>query len=342
MNQAAAITLPELEKGRSLWQDALARFFRNRFAVLCAAVLLGIIALCYIGPHFVQDPDTQDLASRVTPPSMHYAKTPDSQDPAGGVTPSEKKKIHLLGTDDLGRDLFSRLLSGGQVSLNVAIIATFIAIVIGLLYGAVSGFLGGRADAVMMRIVDILMSLPFILFIILIKVMLDGQEWLNRFGVWLSELRYGPNSSERINVNMLVLYVAIGAVEWPTMARIVRSQVLSLRKMEFVEAATSLGLSQPAIILRHIIPNALGPAIVYATLIIPSVMLLEAALSYLGLGVQPPQASWGSLIEEGVKSMEVAPWLIWAPAGVFFLTLFCFNFVGDGLRDAFDVKAAKD
>lgn len=321
MNQAAAITLPELEKGRSLWQDALARFFRNRFAVLCAAVLIGIIALCYIGPHFVQDPDTQDLASRVTPPA---------------------KNGHILGTDDLGRDLFSRLLSGGQVSLNVAIIATFIAIVIGLLYGAVSGFLGGRADAVMMRIVDILMSLPFILFIILIKVMLDGQDWLNRFGVWLSELRYGANSTERINVNMLVLYVAIGAVEWPTMARIVRSQVLSLRKMEFVEAATSLGLSQTAIILRHIIPNALGPAIVYATLIIPSVMLLEAALSYLGLGVEPPQASWGSLIEEGVKSMEVAPWLIWVPAGVFFLTLFCFNFVGDGLRDAFDVKAAKD
>jgi oligopeptide transport system permease protein len=216
----------------------------------------------------------------------------------------------------LGRDLLVRLLYGGRISLGVALCATLVALTIGVVYGAVAGYIGGKVDGFMMRVVDIIYSLPFTIFVILLMVL---------FGR-----------------NIILLFVAIGAVEWLTMARIVRSQIMSLKKMEFIEAARSLGLGNGRIIFRHMIPNALGPIIVYTTLTIPAVMLLEATLSFLGLGVQPPMSSWGTLIKDGAEKMEEFPWLLIFPGTVFSLTLFSLNFLGDGLRDALDVRAAKD
>jgi oligopeptide transport system permease protein len=198
----------------------------------------------------------------------------------------------------------------------VGLCATVVSLTIGVLYGAVSGFVGGKLDALMMRIVDILYALPFTIFVILLMVF---------FGR-----------------NIILLFVAIGAVEWLTMARIVRGQVASLRKQEFIEAAVALGLRRRRIILRHMIPNVLGPVLVYTTLTIPSVMLLEAFLSFLGLGVQPPMSSWGLLLKEGAEMMEEAPWLLVYPGILFSLTLFSLNFLGDGLRDALDPRASKD
>jgi len=222
---------------------------------------------------------------------------------------------HWLGTDRLGRDLFIRLLYGGRISLMVGLAATFVSLTIGVFYGAISGFIGGKLDALMMRIVDILYALPFTIFVILLMVF---------FGR-----------------NIILLFVAIGAVEWLTMARIVRGQVMSLKQQEFVDAARILGVKKRNIILRHMIPNLLGPVIVYATLTIPGVMLLEAFLSFLGLGVQPPMASWGVLIKEGAEVMEEYTWLLFFPAGALAITLFSLNFLGDGLRDALDVRGSK-
>ena len=223
---------------------------------------------------------------------------------------------HWLGTDPLGRDLLVRLLYGGRISLAVRLAATLVALTIGVTYGAVAGFFGGKLDAVMMRAVDIMYSLPFAIFVILLMVF---------FGR-----------------NIVLLFVAIGAVEWLTMARIVRSQVMAIKKMEFIEAARSLGFGRRRIIFRHILPNVLGPIIVYTTLTIPGVMLLEAFLSFLGLGVQPPMSSWGVLIKDGAEKMEEFPWLLIYPGAIFSLTLFSLNFLGDGLRDALDVRSSKD
>jgi oligopeptide transport system permease protein len=209
-----------------------------------------------------------------------------------------------------------RLLFGGRVSLGVGLCATFVALTIGVVYGAVAGYVGGKRDAIMMRTVDIMYSLPFPIFVILLMVF---------FGR-----------------NIILLFVAIGAVEWLTMARIVRSQVMSVKRMEFIEAARSLGLGRRRIIFRHILPNILGPIIVYTTLTIPAVMLLEAFLSFLGLGVQPPMSSWGVLIKDGAEKMEEFPWLLIYPGALFSLTLFSLNFLGDGLRDALDVRSSKD
>ena len=209
-----------------------------------------------------------------------------------------------------------RLLYGGRISLGVGLCATFVALTIGVVYGAVAGYVGGKADAVMMRLVDIIYALPFTIFVILLMVF---------FGR-----------------NIVLLFVAIGAVEWLTMARIVRGQIMALKKMEFIEAARALGYSHRRIIFRHLLPNALGPIIVYTTLTIPGVMLLEAFLSFLGLGVQPPMSSWGTLIKDGAEKMEEFWWLLVFPGGIFSLTLFSLNFLGDGLRDALDVRAAKD
>ena len=283
------------EPGRSLWQDAWARMRRNRMAVFGAIALVVIAAASLLGPLVLAyGYEEQNLLLGAAPPSA----------------------AHPLGTDKLGRDQLARILYGGRVSLLVGIAATAVSLTIGVLWGSVAAYLGGKVDAVMMRIVDILYALPFTIFVILLMTV---------FGR-----------------NFVLLFVAIGAVEWLTMARIVRGQVLALKRQEFIEAAIALGLRKQRIILRHLIPNVLGPVAVYTTLTIPAVMLLEAFLSFLGLGVQPPMASWGLLIKEGAEMMEEAPWLLLYPAALFTLTLFSLNFVGDGLRDALDVRASRD
>ena len=284
-----------VEQGRSLWQDAWARLRKNRMAVFGAIALVVVTALALLGPLLLAySYEEQDLLLGAAPPSAE----------------------HLLGTDKLGRDQLARVLYGGRVSLLVGLAATGVSLTIGLFWGSVAGYLGGKVDAVMMRIVDILYALPFTIFVILLMTV---------FGR-----------------NFILLFVAIGAVEWLTMARIVRGQVLALKRQEFIEAAVALGLRKRRIILRHMIPNVLGPVAVYTTLTIPAVMLLEAFLSFLGLGVQPPMSSWGLLIKEGAEMMEEAPWLLVYPAAVFTLTLFSLNFLGDGLRDALDVRASRD
>jgi oligopeptide transport system permease protein len=288
-------SLTPTERGSSPWQDAWHRLQKNRLAVFGGIMLILLTLLCLIGPWFIG-----------------YSYQEQNLD-RGATAPSS---AHWLGTDTLGRDLLVRLLHGGRISLGVGLCATFVALTIGVIYGAVAGYVGGRTDAVMMRLVDIIYALPFTIFVILLMVFLGR--------------------------NIVLLFVAIGAVEWLTMARIVRSQIMSLKKMEFIEAARSLGYGHRRIIFRHLLPNALGPIIVYTTLTIPGVMLLEAFLSFLGLGVQPPMSSWGTLIKDGAEKMEEYWWLLVFPGALFSLTLFSLNFLGDGLRDALDVRAAKD
>ncbi len=284
-----------MPKGISLWDDAWMRLRKNKLAMFGLVFLIVMMLLCLFAP-------------LITPYGYEEQNLR-----LGAVGPSAS---HWLGTDTFGRDLLTRILYGGRVSLAVGFIATSVALLIGVSYGAVAGYLGGRADALMMRLVDIIYALPFMIFIILLMVV---------FGR-----------------NILLLFLAIGAVEWLVMARIVRGQVQSLRQQEFVEAAVSIGLSPLSIIRKHLIPNALGPIIVYTTLTIPNVMLLEAFLSFLGLGIQPPQSSWGLLISYGVESMEEYPWLLIFPGLALTLTLFALNFLGDGLRDALDPKASRD
>jgi len=287
--------LEEAERGTSLWRDACQRLGKNKMAVISAVILILIVLASFIGPLFLKlSYETQNLQLGAVPPGVR----------------------HWLGTDTLGRDLFVRILYGGRVSMSVGFCATAVALTIGVFYGAISGFLGGKIDMLMMRIVDIIFALPFTVFVILLMVFF-GRKFV-------------------------LLFVAIGAVQWLTMARIVRGQVLSLRHQEFIEAAEALGLSRPRIIFRHMIPNALGPIIVYATLTVPAVMLLEAFLSFLGLGVEPPMSSWGVLIKEGAEVMEEFPWLLIYPGLILALTLFSLNFLGDGLRDALDPRASKD
>jgi len=283
------------EHGSSPGHDAWLRLRQNRLAVFGGAVLAVVALVCLVGPWFSPyGYEDQDLALGASAPGWS----------------------HWLGTDVLGRDLLVRLLYGGRISLAVGLSATVVALTIGVVYGAVAGFFGGKLDAALMRAVDILYSLPFTIFVILLMVF---------FGR-----------------NIILLFVAIGAVEWLTMARIVRGQVQSIKRMEFVEAAHALGFGRRRILFRHILPNLLGPIIVYTTLTIPSVMLLEAFLSFLGLGVQPPMSSWGVLIKDGAEKMEEFPWLLLFPGTVFSLTLFSLNFLGDGLRDALDVRSSKD
>ena len=287
--------ISETPEGSSLWRDAWIRLRANRLATLSLFFFIFISILTIIGPEVISTSyEDQDLNNTFAKPGS----------------------THLFGTDNLGRDLFACVLHGGRISLAVGFLATAVSLVIGVAYGMTSGYLGGKTDALMMRIVDILYSLPFTIFVILLMVL---------FGR-----------------NFVLLFIAIGAVEWLTMARITRGQTLGLKQAEFIEAARALGYSHSRILSRHILPNLIGPVIVYATLTVPAVMLLEAVLSFLGLGVQAPMSSWGSLIKEGSEKMDIAPWLIFFPGLFFSLTLLALNFLGDGLRDALDPKSAKD
>jgi len=277
----------------SLWQDALRRLIQNRAAMIGGITILILIILAIFAPLIAPySYSYQNLDIGASPPSME----------------------HLLGTDVLGRDLLSRLLYGARISLLVGFVATGVALVIGVSWGIIAGYFGGKVDSVMMRIVDVLYGLPFIIFIILLMVIFGRNIWL--------------------------LFAAIGAVEWLTMARIVRAQVIGLKNQEFVQAAQVMGVSNFSMFRRHILPNILGPIAVYATLTIPQVMLLEAFLSFLGLGIQPPMSSWGTLIRYGVESMEEHYWLLIYPGLTFTITLFALNFFGDGLRDALDPKTS--
>jgi oligopeptide transport system permease protein len=287
--------MEQIEKGTSLTQDAFRRLRKNRMAMAGLGILVCLVIVALLTPFIAPySYEAQNLDLGASPPSA----------------------AHWLGTDIFGRDQLTRIMYGSRISLMVGFIATAVALIIGVLWGATAGYLGGRTDALMMRTVDVLYALPFTIFIILLTVIFGSS--------------------------MLLLFLAIGAVEWLTMARIVRGQVLSLKQQEFVEAAIALGLSPWKIIVRHLIPNTLGPVIVYTTLTIPSVILLESFLSFLGLGIQPPESSWGSLISDGVESMEEYPWLLIFPALILSITLFALNFLGDGLRDALDPRASGD
>ncbi|HEX8370820.1 MAG TPA: ABC transporter permease [Pyrinomonadaceae bacterium] len=309
-------------KGASLWRDAWKRLLKNKLAVFGLVVICLIAVAVTVGPFFLQK-----LAG-ITPDGM-----PASGDLFKSSPPSRR---NWMGTDDAGRDIFARVLQGGQISLMVGIISTVVSLLVGVSYGAIAGYLGGRVDNLMMRIVDILYSIPYILIVIVLLSVFGGPntpEWIqslaNKFG--------GGQGLSQI----FLLFFALGLVSWLTMARVVRGQILSLKNQEFVMAARATGVSTPAIIFRHLVPNALGPVIVYATLTIPSVMLTEAFLSFLGIGVQAPYASWGSLANEGIKNISVFPWQLIFPGVTMALTLFSLNFLGDGLRDALDPQTRK-
>src|SRR5580700_9942755 len=363
MNSAATasiepgpIRVENLEKGTSLWQDAWFRLRKNHVALFGLYAFCVVAFLCLVGPYFTgrtyeQTEITLKASAAMEPiflrsealktgePRRSFVALSNLEDEFLDKTKSDRKSIvekiaagntyregkvtyessarrYLFGTDPLGRDLLTRVLIGGRISLAVGFAATFVSVCIGVLWGATAGFAGGKVDTLMMRFADILYALPFTVIVILLMVM---------FGR-----------------NFILLFVAIGAVEWLTMARIVRGQIISLKHQEFVEAAVSLGLSGPRILFRHLVPNVASSIIVYATLTVPNVMLLEAVLSFLGLGVPPPMSPWGVLINEGASAIQTSPWLLWIHAAFFSLTLFSLNFLGDGLRDALDPKSAKD
>ena len=348
------IRADELVQGTSLWKDAWLRLKKNHVALfgLYAFCMVGLF--CLVGPFFTgytyEQTEISLKASAPMEPILSRTETGKTGEPKKSFIAlsnleeldkpeSDRKAIvakiangeayqegrntyrlsnqrHFFGTDPLGRDLLTRVLVGGRISLAVGFAATLVSVCIGVLWGATAGFAGGKVDTLMMRFADILYALPFTVIVILLMVM---------FGR-----------------NFILLFVAIGAVEWLNMARIVRGQIISLKNQEFIEAAISLGLPSHQILFRHLIPNVMGSIIIYATLTVPNVMLLEAVLSFLGLGVQPPLSSWGVLIDEGSRTIETSIWLLVCPAMFFSLTLFSLNFLGDGLRDALDPKSSKD
>jgi len=283
-------------RGSSLWVDAWRRLRRNGAAVAAAIflVIMGVLAFGAAWIPGLADPTAQDLKLGATPPSA----------------------VHWFGTDDLGRDTLARVIHGGRISLLVGLVGTAVSLLIGVTWGAIAGYKGGATDDFMMRVVDVLYSLPYIFLVILLLVFFSRS--------------------------LVMLFVALGLVQWLTMARIVRGQVLSLKSQAFVEAARALGASDSSIVFRHIVPNTLGPVIVYTTLTVPAVILQEAFLSFLGLGVQPPAASWGTLVSDGARVLALFPWLVIFPGAALSLTLLCFNFLGDGLRDALDPQSRRD
>jgi oligopeptide transport system permease protein len=283
---------------------------RNRTAIAGLVLLLAVGAVCFATLGWT--------AGAMRRPNLDRART----------TPTA---ANPLGTDELGRDLLARMLYGGALSLGLGLLAAGIAVVIGTAYGAVAGYVGGRCDEIMMRVVDVLYALPYMLLVMLLTVSL---------GAWLEHFRIVGTEWSRF----IVLALAIGSVSWLTMARVIRGQVLSLREQPFIEAARALGFSTRRILLRHILPNLIGPIIVFATLTVPQAILQESFLSFLGVGVQPPQATWGALAADGVRLLNPIQfdwWLVVFPCAALALTLLALNFVGDGLRDAFDVRAAR-
>ena len=301
-------------RGTSLWQDAWRRLRKNRLAVAGLVIVAIVVAASLAGPPIIERATgyTYDYIPR---DSALIRAMPPFTGPDGSFS-----WTHPMGTDNAGRDILARVLLGGRISLMVGLISTLVSLVIGVSYGATAGFLGGRLDDLMMRIVDVLYALPYMMIVIVLLAMFGGQS---PFG------------------QLILLFISLGAVSWLTTARIVRGQVISLKNQEFVLAARATGVSAPAIVARHLVPNTLGPVIVYATLTIPSVMLLEAFLSFLGIGVQAPLASWGSLAADGIQNIAIFPWQLICPGLTMAITLFSLNFLGDGLRDALDPQMRK-
>lgn len=373
MSVSSAELIAEPVKGRSLWDDARDRLLKNRAAVASMIVLTLITLISIVGPWlsphgydqvyrdyvkvpasltayplpeqvepaflsalkrarlttegFVQDGDSVSVrvssSREIDPRSVQYVDRSDlfknarfedfADDKKSAVIKADIRHLHFyFGTDANGRDLMTRTFIAGRVSLTIGLLATFVAISIGVIYGAASGYLGGRIDQVMMRVVDVLYSLPFIFFVIMLVVF---------FGR-----------------NFVLMFIAVGAVEWLDMARIVRGQTLTIKRQEYVQAAEAMGVSNGGILRRHIIPNTLGPVVVYMTLLVPKVILLESFLSFLGLGVQEPMTSWGVLISEGARNLQGSVWMLVFPSIFLTSTLFALNFIGDGLRDALDPK----
>lgn len=285
--------LPAVAESPGPWKAAWKRMARQPSALVALSVLALICVLCVAGSILFQESqEAQNLNAVLKGPSA----------------------AHWMGTDNLGRDIFQRVLCGGGVSLLVGLVGTLVALSIGVPYGLVSGLSRPRVDDLMMRLVDALYAVPFMAFVILLTVVFERS--------------------------LVLLFVAIGAVEWLTMARVVRGQTMALKNQEFVQAARVCGTTNLQILVRHMIPNVLGQVVIYATLTVPSIMLLEAVLSFLGLGVQPPASSWGTLIQDGAGNMETSPWMLAFPGGFFVVTLLCLNIVGDALRDALDPKSA--
>ena len=291
--RAPALELASPPRGRSLWDDARRRLARNPAAMVSVAILALLVVASTLGSWLWVHPVDAIYRDRVAlAPTWAHA--------------------HWLGTDAIGRDMVARILFGLRISLAVGLVSTLVSVVIGVSWGATAGYVGGMVDEVMMRIVDVIYTVPFIFFVIILVVVFGSNIWL--------------------------IFVAIGAVEWLTMARIVRGQAMALKRREFIEAARASGATSAQIIFRHIAPNVLGPVIIYATLNIPLIILAESFLSFLGLGVQEPLTSLGKLISDGAKEMERAPWLLIFPSLTMATTLMCLNFLGDGLRDALDPK----
>ena len=304
----------EAVAGTSLWQDAWRRLRRNRLSMSGIVVVGLIVTAALAGPPLLEL-TTGATFDYIPTDAARLRAYPPLTAPDGSFS-----WTHPMGTDTSGRDLLARVLLGGRISLMVGIIATFVSLLIGTAYGAVAGYAGGRIDEAMMRIVDVLYSIPYMMVVIVLLALFGGKSPLNQ---------------------LVLLFLALGSVSWLTMSRIVRGQVISLRNQEFILAARATGVRPLAIVFRHLIPNTLGPVVVYATLTIPSVMLLEAFLSFLGLGVQAPYASWGSLAADGVQHIAVFPWLLIGPGLTMALTLFSMNFIGDGVRDALDPQMRK-
>ena len=286
-------TLEEAVAGRSPWADARGRFVRNKAALISLCLLLLVTLTCIVGPWLLPHAfDSADWDAMSLPPSL--------------------KNWHFFGTDEAGRDLLERSLVGGRISLMVGFLATLSSVTLGIVWGATAGFMGGKVDAFMMRVVDMMYAVPYLLIAILMVTILGREFYL--------------------------VVLTITVFSWMDMARVVRGQTLSLRSKEFIEAARALGVPTRRIISRHIVPNLLGVVVIYTTVTVPGVILTESVLSFLGLGIQEPMTSWGVLIHDGAAVMEVSPWMLLFPAGLLSVTLYCFNYIGDGLRDALDPK----